>query len=211
MRHAVLLAIVLLSIGATTPPLHAAIISETITASVSNFTVLGTPVTPPIDPAQITFSITFDDSIGVENQTAGLTLISSNLPLGSGFGYTYRLGTDILAVGGLQGNVVGGTAGTDDYSFAFSNASATPAIFDMFYELSGQPLSLFTSSSGTVTATPLPTPEPAPLGLLAAGLGVLGLVRRQRRTTAARTFSPASRRPADGGACAPAGMTGLGQ
>jgi hypothetical protein len=185
MRLTVQSAITFLTLAATPHASQAAIISETITASASNFSVLGTPVAPPTDPATIAFSITFDNAIGLADQTAGLTLISSNLPLDTGFGFTYRDSTDILAVGGLGGNVVGSLADTNDYAWAFSGIStASPTFFSFFYESTLTPLSLFTSDTGTVSATPLSSiPEPSPFALLAGGLCGLVLFRRKLRAS----------------------------
>jgi hypothetical protein len=187
MRINVKSAATLLVLAATANSPRAAIISETITASVSNFTVVGQAVSPPVDPATIEFSITFDNSTGLDNQTVGLTLISSNLPLDTGFGFTYRNGTDILAVGGLGGNVVGGVDGTNDFSWVFGNIStATPTFFNFVYESTLAPLSLFESQTGAVSATPISAvPEPSSFALLAVGLGGIFLFRRKSRSRCA--------------------------
>ena len=62
MRLAFKSAVIFLALASAAQAPRAAIISETISASVSNFTVTGQAVTPPVDPATIEFSITFDNS-----------------------------------------------------------------------------------------------------------------------------------------------------
>lgn len=182
-------------------PANAATITELVTFSANTFQATGG--TPPQDPVMGSFKITFDPTVTYpDNTTAGITLESLNISLGSALSFFYSPVSQ--TVDGQPYNpgelVVGGTfddtgsvqysPATDDFWLQIDDFSSTPAFVQVGYAQvsAGNNLFYTINNTGSVSVTPVSaTPLPAALPLLATGLGALGLLgwRRKRKATPA--------------------------
>ena len=165
---------------------EAAIISLDLDVSVTNF---NTPGTAPVEPAEVRFTIVFDNSIGdILNETNGINLVSSNIALGGVLSFNYSPGPDILQVGVIDpgGTSLGTTTsvilGMDDFLVSFSGISSSPSFLAMNYSQQGETM-FFTSviGAGSVVAAPFSVPEPATLSVMGFGVASLAALRRWRR------------------------------
>jgi hypothetical protein len=131
----------------------------------------------PVDPVTGSFTITFDNSTNVFEQTTGLTYHDFNIVVDSAPSFSYSRAEDGLGLGAaLSGTDVLGT-GTNDLLWSIRNVSTNPVAGPAFtYSQSG--LDVF---QGTFVLTPFatPVPEPATLVLFATGAAV-AVIRRRR-------------------------------
>jgi PEP-CTERM motif-containing protein len=157
--------------------------ADTITLSF-RLVASGFDAEAPVDPVTGVFSITFDNSANLLEQTAGIAVSNLNIALDSPPAFGYGAVADVLVVGALIGGAQTLSGGTNDFLFSILDASTNPVTpFDFIYS---QAPSL-TVHRGTVSLLPAsaPIPEPATMTLLGAGAAVALVRRRKRRMRSA--------------------------
>jgi hypothetical protein len=186
-------ALVAAALLATLASAHAATVTRTVTFSATGFSSNPIPGPIPADPVTGSFDITLDNTQNYSNQTAGITLDSLNIALGSALSFNYLPANDQLVVGGLDSgacctNVI--PAGDDFALYINGFLFGTPTLAQFFYTQTAAGNRFFLSHTGTVSVSEPnvgATPLPGALPLFAAGLGALGLMasRRKRKAAAA--------------------------
>lgn len=184
---------------------NAALVHDLVTFTASGFTsAFGQPV--PTDPVTGSFTITFDPTQTYIDQTAGITLDSLNISLGSALAFDYSPtgnthgAADELVVGGVQDgadSVFLSPTVFDDFYLHILTYSSTPTFQQLGYTTSSATpnsnyffTDLPNSGAGSVTVTPITgsTPEPATWAMMFvgfAGLGFLGYRRSIKARVAA--------------------------
>ncbi len=148
--------------------------------------------TAPVSPVGGSFNISFDPTVSYLNQTAGITLDSLYINLGSPLSFSYEPGNDVLRVGGLSGgaDIIYFNPPSDDFWLYLGNfASGTPTFLQLGYtQANFDPLNYFYTGNLTGGVGVSPTPLPASLPLFASGLGLLTMVglRRCKASTGRR-------------------------
>jgi hypothetical protein len=121
---------------------HAAIVSNTYYITVGPFAhatnnVCINPVTAPVDPLQLAFSISFDNSVEIHNSAANITLISLNMPNNGSLLYTYLPNNnDNLAVGDDPSSANAVHLGTDAFTMLMFQFSTSPIVAHVAYTVS---------------------------------------------------------------------------
>lgn len=180
-----------LSVGAMTA--QAATVTKVVDFSANSF-VDGalTPGVAPVDPVIGQFTITLDSALTVADQTAGITLGSLNIALGSSLAYNYDSVTDRLEVGGIASGantVTFSPAQNDFWLFINGFLSGAPVFDQVGYAQVSAGNKIFFTLNGTGSVTvrdPAPSvpavPLPASLPLLLAAIGGAAVLRRPRRS-----------------------------
>jgi hypothetical protein len=161
---------------------NAAIISNTYNFTASDFTTFSGSATPaaPVDPVTGSFSVTFDNTVDVDNVTSGITQNALNIALGSTLAFSYVASVDMLMIGGLQTNVSGILNGSDDFLLVINGVSTTP-VFTTFGYTDADFDVAFLAGTGSVTVgSVVAVAEPGSLALFGAALAGLGIIRRKR-------------------------------
>lgn len=159
------------------------------TFKASGFTTLFDPsVTPPLDPVEGSFSLTFDPTQHYDFGDAGLTNFSTTLPLNAQSGtaeFLYEPSSQQLLLGMSYNGGGGAGSGSDDfimslflgYPYELNEFIYYQAFDNNGYETRNV---TFTMNPPLVAATPLP---PSAL-MLVTSLGGLGFVGWRRRRVA---------------------------
>jgi len=134
--------------------------------------------------------IDFDFNTTVEDQTEGITLLSSNLPVGSPLSFSYNIDQDNLIIGGLNAGANGLEFGSADFALTITEATGpSPQFFSFLYTSPLTPARFFRAFSGSVeladVTPPSAVPLPASVLFLLTGLGALGLLRRLKKLSLA--------------------------
>jgi hypothetical protein len=130
----------------------------------------------PVDPVIGSFTLSFDNSVNLFEQTAGLTLARINIALDAPVGFAYGAAADALVLGSHLNGVQTLVPGTNDFLLGIIGVSTGhPRLVDFTYSQTGA-TTFFRGRAASLT--PAPTPEPATLVLLLTG-GALTLLRRR--------------------------------
>jgi PEP-CTERM motif-containing protein len=151
--------------------------AESITLS-SGFVASGFEDGAPVDPVIGSFTITFDNSTNLRDQTTGVTYHNLNLVLDSAPSFDYGRFADVLILGAAVGGTAEVGTGTNDFFFNIYDASTHPFAGPGFTYSQASGFHTFT---GNVTLTPFATPTPEPGTLLLFGSGAAVALSRRRR------------------------------
>ncbi len=156
-----------------------------------SFIASGFPAGAPNDPVTGAVHFSFDnaaeffnksDGALVNNVTIDIDLLALSLPGAWGplvMTYLNRVGdVDVLVIG--QGPITLIAPGTQDFLIAISNVSTNPQFRRFAYASADIVGSNFVTLNGSVAVVP----EPATLAIAAAGLAVIGGLRRRRPAVA---------------------------
>lgn len=182
MRHSfvtmsVIAALATLSSGAA----NADIISATYTVVGSNFTSTG--AASPYTSITESFTITFDNTKSVSQQTTGISFNPySTITPTSTLGFTYIAGADLLTVGGTAATVATADRNSTDFALTIGSASnANFSISSLSYTIgTGVTYNALTRVKGT---PPTAVPEPTSMALLVSAAAMVAFARRRRTGT----------------------------
>jgi hypothetical protein len=204
MKRSILLfsAFVAGSVAVGSQAANAALVYDLVTFTASGFlSAYGQAV--PTDPVTGSFTIAFDPTMTYVDQTAGITLKTLNISLGSALAFDYSPtgnthgAADELVVGGLQAgadSVFTSPTVYDDFYLHILTYSSMPTFQQVGYTTSSSTAytnyfynDLANGGAGSVTVTPITgsTPEPATWAMMLAGFAGLGFLG-YRRTVKAR-------------------------
>jgi len=166
-------------VGLTGVAAEAATISRTYAFTMTDFTGINSPA--PVDTVSGSFTVTFDPSVAVYDQTEGLTVHSLSLPVGGTFAFSFTP-FGMLSFGAILhpvfDEVAGMTWGTNDFYVGFFQPlNDTPIAPTMGYTRAG-----IQDSWGTQTGTVYghaAVPEPATWALMILGFGAAGAALRR--------------------------------
>jgi hypothetical protein len=172
-----------------TAPAHAALITDTIDFTASDFQSNNPAVSPPIDPLKGSFTFTYDPTVASPDPTtAGFTLHSltlANLAYPTAFDYTGS-GADLL-VGSFHNNSGGFFPGHNSFFLELAGLhDNNPTFFAAFYSIDGLTGTYFGTNTGTVdlVSQTVQNPVPLPPALPLFGSGVMmlaGVAWRKKR------------------------------
>ncbi len=151
---------------------NAALVTSTYAVTGSNFS---STLASPFPSITESFTITFDTSNLVSEQTAGITLNPSTITPTATLAYTYNPFANSLVVGG-RAAVATADPTTTDFALIISNASdaANYSIASLSYTYGNGA----TYTANTVMKASVA--EPASLALVATAAGTLAFFRRRR-------------------------------
>ncbi len=146
--------------------------ADTITVS-ANFVATGFRTGAPVDPVTGTFSVTFDNDVFTDGQTAGITLSNLNIAVDARPAFFYNPDLDLLILGSTFNGLFTVIHDTNDFFLTIGHASTAPINVQLVYAQDGSAV-----FRGAATLTPTPIPEPSTLAL--AMIGVIGIALRER-------------------------------
>lgn len=158
---------------------QAAIVTQTFDINASNFKkISGFPDTPPVDPAHLNFTVTFDNSVDVKPTNIGLVINSLNV---SGQAdYAYSSAQDRLYIGAFINPVSCDPSGSRPAYCAQISTKGVPT-FGGFAQNTG--VGIYDTETGSVTTSAGAVPEPATWALMISGFAMVGCVTRRRQTS----------------------------
>ena len=188
---------------------QAATITKTYDFTLTNFVDPFAGATPPISTVTASFTLTFDPTVAVSNDTSDITINTLNAPLDSQLGFSTGPGATpsdpyFISIGGIENGAGDVAGGTNDFvlQLEFANESSFdsptlplcsdpgficgPAPANSIasgYTSANFPSSLFVATISSVTAVP----EPATWAMMLVGFGGLGAALRSRRKGVAAT------------------------
>jgi len=185
-------------------PVLATTMTETYSFDLANFVSVPGSVPSPLTDISATFTLTFDPTVHVVDQTTGVTVDSlhtgsgglfANLPLVLTVVPNALPGVTLLSIGGASPDGTSLIPGENDLEFfATINSLGAPSLVPCTvvpagvcgpnnvngyiggYTLATDPTNFWHPETGTVTTVP----EPATLSLLGLGLGFAGLMRKRK-------------------------------
>lgn len=153
----------------------AATITEVISFSASNFSVLQNGPTP-VSPVVGKFTLTFDPTLDyLSDTTTGLTLDSLNVTSDSQAAFTYRASTGSFAIGGLAHGSNGFGANANDFYFHGQFIGSSLWFGSLLYSTASNNGFYFSESGSASAKLPAVAVAPLPAALPLFGAALLGL------------------------------------
>lgn len=168
---------------------HAVPVFKTFDVVATDFSrMFGSETPSPISPLTINFSVSFDNSTDISEETTGLTINRSNLPYSAEFAYDSSTDTLALATSAI----------ISPFGVVCENLPESFCIFIGDVSTAGPALSSvqqLTSSGGfwsanTIRYTSSSVPEPATLTLVGLGLAGFGYGRNRSKSRVIDNRSP---------------------
>ena len=186
-----------IGLAAWPAPSQAAVITENLGFSLGSFLDANGATPPPLTTLSGSVSVTFDPTVGYNNDTADIVVHTLSYPgVGSTVGFSWSTGFHVLSVGGIQNGAGDIGSGSNDFVIQFNladlNAPRLSLCSDPGFTCGSlQGNSSYTSSGYTVASdangfwlalagNAQSVPEPSGVALLAAGLGALAWRGRRR-------------------------------
>ena len=174
----------------TSVPAIGAPITYDVSFIANNFQTINVPA--PVDPVVGSFTITLDPSLAVTDDTAGITLNSLNIALGSPISYTYNpapsgpFAAGTLRVGGLSDGAdsVTYSPSTNDFWLQITNFATTPAFEQVGYSqtsVSNDNLFYTINQTGSVSVNVVPETSTIVLGFVGLASLAGGYMTRRRK------------------------------
>jgi hypothetical protein len=166
-----LIAVTVVTLAAVTSTTsRAALVTETIDFSFSNFSVGS-----PIDPWTGSFTITYDPSLA--STSGSLTAFSSDLPGG--------YGTFVWAFDSLQQLLIGDSCigSSCSVTTGFNQAAINITFAEAFITTTTNPQGFFGSSTSTIVTQVASVPEPSTWAMMILGFaGIAAMTYRRRKS-----------------------------
>jgi hypothetical protein len=132
----------------------------------------------PVDPVTGSFTITFDNSTNLVDQTTGLTYSHLNIALDSAPSFSYGRVADVLVLGAAVNGAQTLGGATNDLLWGLNNVSSSPVAAPGFTYAQASHSNFF---QGQVFLTPFAASTPEPASLVLIGTGALAIVGRRQR------------------------------
>ncbi len=160
-------------------PAAAAPVTSTFSISASGFSDVTLSAMPPVDPVNLTISLTFDPGTGDQfDDATGVQLLASSIAIASPLVFDYDSVNDVLTFGGA-GLSTQITAGTNDVLAQVTTAYRGTPTFGGLEYTTASTAGIYLSLTGLTQAAAAPVPEPASMAVLLGGLLALGVRRRR--------------------------------
>lgn len=178
MMRRLLMACVLAFSAVPFSSVKAAITTVSASFVATNWTeYLPDPVTAPIDPLRLRYSITFDSTLLYTANTDALTVFETNIPDPLAFSYNPLSGLIVLAT---DGGPFGCSFPEQSTCIFISNTTSGLPHFVASAPVGGGAWEALTIN-GDDRVDPGSVPEPASWAMLIAGFGLTGMAMRRRR------------------------------
>jgi hypothetical protein len=136
---------------------------------------------PPVDPVQGSFTITFDPAQNYANETTGITLNYLNINLNSDLAFTYYQSSKSLWVGGSENGAMTIAQSDSDFYLQIYDLTSLTTGPSFVYLAYTQGVIFHTWHAEVITGNASAVPLPPSILLMGSGLLSMALLGRRKR------------------------------